>query len=102
MQEETLVPLPEDADRIVCDFLGCGKMMSKTGMGRHRAIHKRAEPKSLADHIVERLRLRAKNHLALAANELENVKEANGEIGALAALSHLRKAQADLELLGAI
>jgi hypothetical protein len=61
-QPDTLMPLPEDV-RPQCDFPGCGRFLSRGGMGRHKAAHARKLPVNPNDAIVVKLRERAKGEM---------------------------------------
>jgi hypothetical protein len=107
VESNTLIPLPGDREFIEvgegkCDFPGCGKVLTKRGMGRHKAIHARKAPANPNDEIVAKLRNRLRHRFselyALAAHW--NTPDNPPELRDVA--RHVIALHADLDVLGVI
>jgi hypothetical protein len=106
----SLIPLPNTYREVEflevgegkCDFPGCGKVLTKRGMGRHKAIHARNAPANPNDAIVEKLRIRCRQHIAqlfAIVTEWDNVDD-KPELRDV--VKHVIALHADLDVLGVI
>jgi hypothetical protein len=108
VESNTLIPL-SILDRHLletaegkCDFPGCGKVLTRRGMGRHKAIHARKAPANPNDAIVEKLRIRCRQRVAelLALVSHWDNPEFTPELRDV--VKHVRELHADLDVLGVI
>jgi len=107
VDSNTLIPLPNDRELLEvgeqkCDFPGCGKVLTKRGMGRHKAIHARKVPPNPNDEIVAKLRIRCRQQIAelfAIVTEWDNVDD-KPELREV--VKHVIALHADLDVLGVI
>ena len=107
MESDTLIPLPNDligdcleVGEGKCDI--CGKVLTKRGMGRHKAIHARKAPPNPNDEIVAKLRNRLRHRFAelYALSAHWNTPDNSSELRDVA--RHVIALHADLDVLGVI
>jgi len=105
VESNTLVPLPNDRDlpevgEGKCDV--CGKVLTKRGMGRHKAIHARHAPVNPNDAIVEKLRIRCRQRVAELFALVEQLDTPERTQDCRDVAKHVRELHADLDVLGVI